>query len=142
MRQPVFAAALTSLAVVVSAQPLAGQQLPPSALVNQEEQQVQDAARKVSPRTGDEAMKFFEADVARKTADAIARVWDPNKPRTPSPRTPWGDPDLRGYWMVESYTPLQRPSAVTKPFYTPEEAVQAFSKAVADDRGGCWAANG
>lgn len=70
---------------------------PPSALVNQEEQAVQEAARKVSPHTADDAMKFFESEVARKTAEAAARVWDPNKPRTPSPRTTWGDPDLRGY---------------------------------------------
>jgi hypothetical protein len=128
--------AATCVMTVMAAAPVgvaAQQAPPPSALVNREEQAVQEAARKVSPHTADDAMKFFEAEVARKTAEAIARVWDPNKPRIPSPRTAWGDPDLRGYWMIESYTPMQRPDSVTKAFYTPPEAVQAFAKAVADD---------
>jgi len=112
---------------------VAAQQAPPSALVNQEEQAVQEAARKASPRTAEEALKFFKTEVDAATARAISRVWDPSKPRPSSPRTAWGDPDLRGYWMVESYTPLQRPNGVTKALYTPEEAVAAFAKAVADD---------
>ena len=112
---------------------VAGQQPPPSALVNQEEQAVQEAARRASPRTGDQAMEFFRAQVDAAMATAIPRVWDPNKPRARSPRTPWGDPDLRGYWMVESYTPMERPRAVAKAMYTPQEAVEAFVKAVIDD---------
>jgi len=138
MRKQVFVSfsAATCVMTLMAAAPVgaaAQQAPPPSALVNRGEQAVQEAARKVSPRTADDAMKFFEAEVARKTAEAVARVWDPGKPRTPSPRTAWGDPDLRGYWMVESYTPMQRPNGVTRAFYTPEEAVQTFAKAVADD---------
>ena len=50
------------------------------------------------------------------------------------PRTPWGDPDLRGYWLSLSYTPLERPAALAdKPLYTKEEAINAFRKAVAVD---------
>ena len=124
-----------TIAIIVTLMPaaVAGQQPPPSALVNQEDPTAQEAARQASPRTADEAMKFFEAEVARKMAEASLRVWDPNKPRPRSPRTPWGDPDLRGYWMIESYTPLQRPNSVRTAFYTPEEAIQAFAKAVIED---------
>ena len=49
-------------------------------------------------------------------------------------KTPWGDPDLRGYYNVATYTPLQRPAALKdKEFYTKDEAIAAFRKAVEDD---------
>src|SRR5712692_1844593 len=71
------------------------------------------------------------------TAKLAANVWDPTAPApsgwTP-PRTPWGDPDLQGYWLSLTYTPLERPAALAgKPLYTTEEAVDAFKKAVAID---------
>ena len=71
-------------------------------------------------------------------ATLAANVWDPTASAAPSgwtpPRTPWGDPDLRGYWLNLSYTPLERPSALAnKPLYTKEEAIDAFRKAVALD---------
>src|SRR2546425_8730763 len=66
-----------------------------------------------------------------------ASVWDPTAPPPSgwtSPRTPWGDPDLQGFWLVLSYTPLERPAELAgKPLYTKEEAVDAFKKAVALD---------
>ena len=50
------------------------------------------------------------------------------------PRTPWGDPDLRGVWHLATYTPLQRPPHLAdKPFYTEEEAIAAFKRAVDAD---------
>ena len=51
------------------------------------------------------------------------------------PRTPWGDPDLQGYYFYHSsYTPLERPAALgDKAFYTEEEALAAFKKAVETD---------
>ena len=50
------------------------------------------------------------------------------------PRTPWGDPDLRGVWHLATYTPLQRPpNLADKPFYTEEEAIAAFRRAVEAD---------
>ena len=50
------------------------------------------------------------------------------------PRTPWGDPDLRGLWHLATYTPLQRPPHLAdKPFYTEEEAIAAFKRAVEAD---------
>ena len=39
------------------------------------------------------------------------------------PRTPWGAPDLNGYWEYASTTPLQRPAALAdKDVLTPAEA--------------------
>jgi hypothetical protein len=50
------------------------------------------------------------------------------------PRTPWGDPDLRGVWHLATYTPLQRPQHLAdKPFYTEEEAIAAFKRATEAD---------
>ena len=52
----------------------------------------------------------------------------PAKPVPPNPpKTPWGHPDLRGYYITATYTPLQRPRNVDKPLYTPEEAIGAFA---------------
>jgi hypothetical protein len=51
-----------------------------------------------------------------------------------APKTPWGDPDLRGYYLVATYTPLQRPEALKdKEFYTEEEAIAFFSNSVQAD---------
>ncbi len=51
-----------------------------------------------------------------------------------APKTSWGDPDLRGYYLVATYTPLQRPAELKdKEFYTEQEAADAFSKAVEAD---------
>ena len=106
----------------------------PVAAQGQTREQIQEAARKASPRSGDEALKFFEKDVQEAMARAAARVYDPTKPPSgPTLRTPWGAPDLRGYYLSLSYTPLERPEGVTKALYTPEEAVEAFKKAAAED---------
>ena len=64
-------------------------------------------------------------------------VWDPTAPPpadwTP-PRTPWGDPDLQGYYLNTSYTPLERPANLAgKAMYTVEEAIAAFKVQVAQD---------
>lgn len=64
-------------------------------------------------------------------------VWDPAAPPpsdwTP-PRTAWGDPDIQGYYLNTSYTPLERPASVAgKALYTAEEAIQAFKTAVNQD---------
>ena len=79
--------------------------------------------------------------VAQAPSDAgarlVANAYDPAAPAprgwTP-PRTSWGDPDLQGYWLNFTYTPLERPLELArKPLYTVEEAVEAFRKAVALD---------
>src|ERR1700693_6018937 len=63
-------------------------------------------------------------------ATLAANVWDPTV-SAPSgwtpPRTPWGDPDLQGYYLNTSYTPLERPAALKdKALYTKAEAIAAF----------------
>ncbi|MDA1096696.1 MAG: hypothetical protein O3B84_05510 [Chloroflexi bacterium] len=97
---------------------------------------VEAAARDASPHSATEAMAYWEAEVARRVAEATARVYDPAKsPDSNLPRTPWGAPDLRGYYLTAMYTPMQRPNGVTKPLYTPEEAVEAFRFASTTDAG-------
>ncbi len=128
----------TTLVIVVTLWapvPVAGQSPPPaSALVNQRSQETLDAARAASPHTPEETYAYFEDNVDAAIAAAIERTWDPTRPRPSPPRTPWGDPDLRGYWMSASYTPLERPDELAGvPLYTPREAIEAFRSAVVRD---------
>ncbi len=52
----------------------------------------------------------------------------------PAPKTPWGDPDLRGVWNTATYTRLQRPEELgNKAFYTEEEAIAEYKKAAESD---------
>ena len=68
------------------------------------------------------------------TCASAGTAWDPTLPRERSPRTSWGDPDLGGYWMSVTYTPLERPDELAgKQLYTPEEAIQAHRSAVVGD---------
>src|SRR5882672_1353303 len=51
-----------------------------------------------------------------------------------APKTPWGDPDLRGVWNTATYTRLQRPEELgSKAFYTEEEAIAEYKKAAESD---------
>ena len=43
---------------------------------------------------------------------------------TEPPRTPWGDPDLRGMWDFATLTPLQRPPDISTTTFTEEEAAE------------------
>ena len=75
-----------------------------------------------------------DTDAAIKAAADAAKASAAARASWKAPRTPWGDPDLRGYWLSLSYTPLQRPSELKdKALYTEEEAVAAFKKAVEAD---------
>ena len=113
--------------------PVVGQ-APPSALINQRSEETVDAARAASPRTSEETFAYFTDEVDEVLRRAIERVWDPTRPRASSPRTPWGDPDLAGYWLGVAYTPLERPDELAgKPLYTIEEAIEAFQRHVATD---------
>jgi hypothetical protein len=75
-----------------------------------------------------------DPDAAIKTAAARMRAEvEALKNWTPG-RTAWGDPDIRGVWHLATYTPLQRPQHLgDKAFYTEEEAITAFKRAVEAD---------
>ena len=48
------------------------------------------------------------------------------------PRTADGHPDLQGFWTNLTYTPFERPrDLATKPFYTEQEAIDFFNRAIA-----------
>jgi hypothetical protein len=97
-------------------------------------EEIEEAARKASPVSEEEAAKIWEAEYTKALAEATSRVYDPTKPLPAKvPRTPWGDPDLRGYYITATYTPLQRPKDVTRPLYTAEEAVSRFKSAADAD---------
>ena len=50
------------------------------------------------------------------------------------PKTPWGEPDLRGVWNTATYTRLQRPEELgNKAFFTEEEAIAEYKKAAESD---------
>jgi len=115
-----------AFALLVAA-PAVGQSPPPSALVNQGSEETVEAARAASPHTSESTYAYFQDEAEEFIEDATKRMWDPTEPRQESPRTPWGDPDLAGYWLNVAYVPLERPDEYAgKPLYTPEEAVTAF----------------
>jgi hypothetical protein len=96
--------------------------------------EIEEAARKASFRTEEDAKKAWEAEIERKKAEARARVYNPTTPAQANPpKTPWGHPDLRGYYVTATYTPLQRPQGIDKPLYTADEAIAAFQKQVDTD---------
>jgi hypothetical protein len=97
-------------------------------------EQAREAARKTAPHTGESASAYWDDEVTKKIAEATKRVYDPSKPLPANPpRTPWGDPDISGYFVSQSYTPLQRSEKVNKPLYTAEEAILAFRSTVEAD---------
>src|SRR5262247_804569 len=58
---------------------------------------------------------------ALNVAPAVSKPWVVTK-------TPDGQPDLQGYWTNNTMAPLQRPTGVTKEFYTKEEFFEALKK--------------
>src|SRR5690606_36121823 len=47
------------------------------------------------------------------------------------PRTPYGHPDLQGFWTNASFTPVERPEALgDKAFYTDDELDQIIEQGV------------
>src|SRR5258705_9027494 len=80
--------------------------------------------RPKSTTNTDEAIK--EAADAFKAANALKAFT--------VPKTPWGDPDLRGVWNTATYTRLQRPEELgNKAFFTEEEAIAEYKKAAESD---------
>ena len=49
------------------------------------------------------------------------------------PRTPWGDPDLRGIWDYWTFTPLERPAEFAdRDLLTAEEAAVVAQQSTAE----------
>lgn len=122
--------------IVAALAPLAlpAQSPPPSALVNQREPEALEAARAASPHSPDDTYAYFEAEVDSAMQRAVEGVWDPTRMQPSGLRTAWGDPDIAGYWVSASYTPMERPAALgDKAFYTPQEAIEAFARGVLGD---------
>ena len=127
-------ALLVSFFCYLATTPTSAQIPPPSALVNQRSADTLEAARAASPHTPDETSAYFEDEAELALEQAIARVWDPERPREPSPRKSWGHPDIEGYWVSATYTPMERPAELEgKPFYVPQEAIETFQRAVLGD---------
>jgi hypothetical protein len=88
------------------------------------------AAQAPSPTPFDATAVDPEASI--KAAIAVAKAEAASN--FTASKTPWGDPNLQGYYLVATYTPLQRPEAVKdKEFYTEEEAIAFFSNSVQAD---------
>ena len=72
------------------------------------------------------------------TAVVIAQSGSPahrRRSHTPTPKTPWGEPDLQGTFSNRTITPFERPANVNgREFFTPEE-VAAMEKAAAGRNG-------
>src|SRR5438093_8219065 len=50
------------------------------------------------------------------------------------PKTPWGDPDISGYYLDATYTPLQRPDRLkNKAFFTEQEAIAELTRVIVAD---------
>ena len=78
--------------------------------------------------------KTTNTDAAIKAAAETTRAAEAARKTFKAPKTSWGEPDLRGYYLNLSYTPLERPKELgDKAFYTPDEALAAFKKAVEED---------
>lgn len=77
--------------------------------------------------------KVVDPQAAIKAAAAAFKQAQPI-PNFAAPKTPWGDPDLRGTYLVATYTPLQRPERLKdKPFFTQEEAVAELARVIGQD---------
>ncbi len=46
----------------------------------------------------------------------------------PSPRTPWGHPDLQGYWTSSTYTPLERPESLGDQAFLSEAELEELNE--------------
>ena len=87
---------------------------------------------------GGSGTKAFDATVvdpqaAIKAAAAAFKLGQPDPNFTPK-KTPWGDPDVSGYYLVATYAPLQRPERLKdKAFFTEEESIAELKRVIESD---------
>src|SRR5256712_3360001 len=80
----------------------------------------------VDPTVVDPQAAIAAAVAAFKQAQAVQK-FTPSKP-------PWGDPDISGYYLDATYTPLQRPDRLkNKAFFTEEEALAELTRVIIAD---------
>jgi hypothetical protein len=88
--------------------------------------QAPSGTRTFDPTVVDPKAAIAAAVAAFKQAQAVQNF-------TP-PRTAWGDPDLSGYYLDATYTPLQRPARLKdKPFFTEQEAIAELTRVIIAD---------
>jgi len=81
---------------------------------------------KFDPTVVDPQASIKAAAAAFKQAQAIDN-FRPSK-------TAWGDPDISGYYLVSTYTPLQRPERLKdKAFFTEQEAIAELTRVIQAD---------
>src|ERR1700752_2305117 len=74
-----------------------------------------------------------DPQAAIKAAAAAFKLVKPI-PNFAPPKTPWGDPDVSGTYLVATYTPLQRPERLKdKPFFTEDEAINELARVIGQD---------
>ena len=74
-----------------------------------------------------------DPQAAIKAAAAAFKLVKPI-PNFAPPKTPWGDPDVGGTYLVATYTPLQRPERLKdKPFFTEDEAIAELARVIGQD---------
>lgn len=74
-----------------------------------------------------------DPQAAIKAAAAAFKLGQPDPNFTPK-KTPWGDPDVSGYYLVATYSPLQRPDRLkNKALFTEEEAIAELKRVIEAD---------
>jgi hypothetical protein len=74
-----------------------------------------------------------DPQAAIKAAAAAFKQAKPIENFTPA-KTAWGDPDISGYYLVATYTPLQRPERLKdKALFTEDEAIAELARVIGQD---------
>ena len=87
---------------------------------------------------GGSGTKAFDATVvdpqaAIKAAAAAFKLGQPD-PNFTLKKTPWGDPDISGYYLVATYAPLQRPEKLkNKALFTEAESIAELTRVIQAD---------
>src|SRR5712691_3677150 len=88
--------------------------------------QAPPGSKTFDPTVVDPQKAIAAAVAAFKQAQAIQNF-------TP-PKTPWGDPDISGYYLDATYTPLQRPDRLkNKTLFSEEEAIAELTRVIISD---------
>lgn len=88
--------------------------------------QAPSGTKKFDPTVVDPQAAIKAAAAAFKAAQAVENF-------APS-KTAWGDPDISGYYLVATYSPLQRPERLKdRAFFTEEEAIAELKRVIEAD---------